>query len=201
MTNPLRDLREVAVIDCETTGLDPEEDRIIRLAVVLVDLSEPVAKATTLEATLSAGFEEVAEQLWDFIGDRPLLGFNIEFDRQFLNAELRRHGFKMFHRKRSHCVQQALLHIWGYSPSLANAAARMQLTDFIGAERDPLQAALATATIAGMLKRLSRREVANAPGDVWTANPRAQDDDEAPAGCLTVLATVVSLILAAGSRP
>ena len=46
---------------------------------------------------------------------------------------------------------------------------------FDGAVHDPLNDALATVTLAGMLKRLSREEVASAPGDHWTANPKALD--------------------------
>ena len=201
--NPLADsfddLSEVAAVDCETTGLDPAHDRIVKLAVVLADLTVDADQETpTFEAMLDpgmpipeaasrvhgindedvdgcGGFGEIAQELTDFIGDRPLVGFSVRFDKQVLNAELKRHGFKTFHRKRSYCVHNALRSIWGYPPSLPNALTRMSLTRFVGAVHDPLNDALATVTLAGMLKRLSREQVANAPGDHWTANPKAQD--------------------------
>ena len=149
---PIRSsLTDVAVVDCETTGLDPETDRIFKLAVLLADLSsDQEQRATTFEATVNPGigifpeattihglrdadvsghenFGEVAAQLRDFIGDRPLVGFNVSFDKRFLNVELKRHGFRTFHRKRSHCVQAALTGIWGYRPSLGDALERLFL--------------------------------------------------------------------------
>ena len=66
-------------------------------------------------------FVEIAEQLTHFIADRPLVGFNVSFDKRILNAELKRHGFKSFQRKRGCCVQRALHEAWGYRPSLRNA--------------------------------------------------------------------------------
>ncbi|MCY4647940.1 MAG: 3'-5' exonuclease [Gammaproteobacteria bacterium] len=199
MAAPFDDLSEVAAIDCETTGLDPAQDRIVKMAIVLADLTVDAEQETqTFEATLNPGvpipvaasrvhgisdedveglgdFGEIAQELTDFVGDRPLIGFNVRFDKLVLNAELRRHGFKTFHRKRSYCVHNALRGIWGYPPSLPNALTRMSLKSFVGAVHDPLNDALATVTLAGMLNRLSREQVASAPGDHWTANPKALD--------------------------
>jgi DNA polymerase III epsilon subunit-like protein len=198
MVAPFDALREVAVVDCETTGLDPEQDRIIRLAVVVVDLGVHRAEAQTWEATVSprvpiseeasavhditdgeveglGTFGDIAESLTDFIGDRPLVGFNVGFDKRMLNAELERYGFKSFHDKRSYCVQEALHGIWGYAPTLSNAVARMTLTDFLDKLHDPLTDATATATMAGMIARLSSDQVRDAPGHRWTAHPRAND--------------------------
>ena len=187
MAYPFDSLTEVAVVDCETTGLDPENDRIVKLAVVLANLSvDPEQQATTFEATVNPGiqipraatkihglrdadvsghesFAEIAAQLREFIGDRPLVGFNVSFDKRFLNAELKRHGFRTFHRKRSHCVQNALTEIWGYRPSLGNALERLFVDEFSGKLHDPLNDAIATTHIAGMLHRLTEEDLAQAP--------------------------------------
>ena len=113
-------------------------------------------------------FGEVAGQLTDFIADRPLVGFNVSFDKRILNAELKRHGFKSFHRKRSYCVQRALHEAWGYRPSLRNAMERMSLSRFADKIHDPLNDAAATASMAGMLHRTLFSTVEEAPGDRWS---------------------------------
>lgn len=199
MAYPFDSLTEIAVADCETTGLDPESDCIVKLAVVLADLSlDPEQRATTFEATVNPGigiptestkihglrdadvsghenFGEIAAQLTEFIGDRPLVGFNVSFDKRFLNAELKRHGFRTFHRKRSHCVQDALTGIWGYQPSPGNALERLFLDQFTGKPHDPLNNAIATTHIAGMLHRLSEEDLAQVPGGRRTGDATAFD--------------------------
>ncbi len=230
MVAPFDALREVAVIDCETTGPDPEQDRIIRLAVVVLDLGADRAEAQTLEATVSprvpvteeasrvhgisdgeveglGTFGDIAQSLTDFIGDRPLVGFNVGFDKRMLNAELRRYGFKSFHHKRSYCVQDTLHGIWGYAPTLSNAVARMTLTDFLDKLHDPLTDATATATMAGMIARLSGDQIRGAPGNRWTEqagdaidglehewDDSLDEDDDSP-GCLGPLIVALFLVV------
>ncbi len=193
---------EVAVIDCETTGLDPQKDRIISLAVVLADLREQAQDTRHLEITIDPGvsipadatkihgirnedvkgndkFEDVAEQLMDFVSDRPLMGFNVTFDKQFLNAELKRNGFKSFHRKQSYCVMEALHDAWGYRPSLEDAVKRMicfeqersglntPLSQYANKMHDPLNDAYATLALGLTLRWIPFSELENAPGDPW----------------------------------
>ena len=190
---PFDTLDEVAVIDCETTGLDPGHDRVISVGVVLVDLRDDIQDCPTLDLTVNPGvpipadatrihgitdedvkdndsFGEVADKLIEFISDRPLVGFNVSFDKRFLNAELKRHGFKSFHRKRSHCVMMTLEEVWGYRPSLDNAIERMSLTRS-GNVHNALNDALATMNIAGLLSRLTHDEISLAPGDQWSGIP------------------------------
>ena len=190
--DPFDTLGKVTVIDCETTGLDPQHDRIVSLAVVLVDLRRSERQeAKTMEITVNPGvripadateihgirdtdvrdlgdFGEMAGQLTDFIADRPLVGFNVSFDNRFLNTELKRHGFKSRHRKRSYGVQRALHEAWGYRPSLWNAMERMSLSPFASRVHDPLDDAAATALIAGKLHRTCFSTVKNAPGNRWS---------------------------------
>ena len=111
---------EVVVADVDTTGLDPMEDRIVTVALLKADLGDSSAEEGLLNAQclhvkvdpgvpISAGasnvhgiydddvrgrkrFSEVAPNIRNFIGDLPLIGHNVEFDRTFLSSELRRAG-------------------------------------------------------------------------------------------------------------
>ncbi len=198
-------LSDVAVIDCETTGLDPQRDRIISLAVVLADLMKDSQDVKFMEITVDPGvpipgdatrihgirdadvrelddFGTVAEQLTDFISNRPLVGFNVSFDKQFLNTELKRHNFKSFYRKRSYCVMDALYDAWGYRPSLENAlerlsAANPSIMQFTHKIHDPLNDAYATLHLAGIIQRIEANPSAtleNAHGDNWEEHPPTQ---------------------------
>jgi len=182
MAAPFDELTEVAVVDCETTGVDPEQDRIVSLAVVLTDLSQPSAQETrTFDTRLNPGipipagatrvhglrdqdvaecpsFGDMAQALKDFVGDRPLVGFNVRFDKRFLNAELKRAGLVTFARKRSYCAQEVLQGIWGYRPSLAQALARAGIA--FDRLHNALPDAIATAKLAGLISTSTRSEIA-----------------------------------------
>ena len=49
-------------------------------------------------------FKEKAQEIRDYIGDLPVVGHNVSFDKQFLNAELKRAGAKTLHRTKSYCT-------------------------------------------------------------------------------------------------
>ena len=122
-------LGEVAVIDVETTGLEPDTDRILSISIALIDLDEQETLVTghtamfnpdrsiSLAASRVNGitartvankprFAEEAQELRDLIGTRELVGHNVSFDKRFLNAEFKRAGVKTLHRNRSHCTMQ-----------------------------------------------------------------------------------------------
>jgi len=91
-------------VDVETTGLDPERDRIIEIGAVRFYSGEPVESWTRLvrpdvqvpshilrltgisEEDLARSPEvgEVVADLYSFIGDAPVVGHNIAFDIDFL---------------------------------------------------------------------------------------------------------------------
>lgn len=101
---------EYVVIDTETTGLNPQRNRVIELAAVRVKNGQPVETFETLinphrripdfiakftginnEMTATApGFGQVADKLLDFLGQAIVVGHNIPFDIRFLDYELRR---------------------------------------------------------------------------------------------------------------
>ena len=95
-------------LDIETTGLDPEEDRITEVGAVrfsgdgsfldeystLVDPGRPIPRFITTLTGISdemvAGapaIEDVADEIAEFIGEGPLVGQNIGFDISYLRRE------------------------------------------------------------------------------------------------------------------
>ena len=50
-----------------------------------------------------SSFAGEAQELRDFIGDRVLVGHNVQLDKRFLNAEIERAGVQTLRRK-THCT-------------------------------------------------------------------------------------------------
>ena len=125
---------EAVVVDVETTGLDPKKDRIISVAMVRArfgNLQENPngLKGETMDTVVNpecripkeasrvhgitdrdvadkGSFPEVAQQLRDFIGTRPIIAHNASFDKSFLNAEFKRAGVKTLARNKSFCTMR-----------------------------------------------------------------------------------------------
>ena len=109
---------EAVVVDVETTGLDPTSDRIVSVAMVRARFSDlrqdpNGLHGDTIDAIVNpqcripqqasrihgirdkdvkhkGRFSEIAQQLRNFIGDRPIIAHNASFDKNFLNAEFKR---------------------------------------------------------------------------------------------------------------
>ena len=106
-------LREI-VFDTETTGFDSAgADRITELGCIELmdwlptgrqfhafldperDVPEKVVQITGLTTEFLRGkpkFHERADEFLEFVGDSPLIAHNAQFDRGFINAELKRMG-------------------------------------------------------------------------------------------------------------
>lgn len=100
------DLADYAVVDVETTGLDPGADEIVEVGALVVcggvvtdrfsavvrcgaPMPDDVLRLTGITAgELAAGeeLEGVLERLGDVVGLLPWVGFNVGFDRDFINA-------------------------------------------------------------------------------------------------------------------
>lgn len=105
-----KSLREYVALDVETTGLNPQNDDVIEVAVVVFNEREELAHFTqlvrprrpiSLQISRLTGisqemldesptFNEIVGELSDMIGDRPIVGHNISFDMSMLAGE----GFK-----------------------------------------------------------------------------------------------------------
>ena len=177
ISGPFTGFEEAAVIDVETTGLSPERDRIVEVAIARSDFSVllrgekrpyfktfearvnprvPIPKAASdlhgihdEDVAEEGGFEEVAEELRDFIGDRPVVGHNVGFDTRFLNAEFERANVRGIHENKSYCTMRRFREAFpGEGSSLDAVAARIgrsRKTEIHGALED----ALLTAAVAG----------------------------------------------------
>jgi len=109
--------KDIVFFDIEATGLNVIKDRILQIALIKYEPSNPDAKELTLlidpvipiaeEAIAVHGytnemlvgkpkFEEVAKEIFDFIGDADLAGYNSDrFDIPMLLEELNRAGFAL----------------------------------------------------------------------------------------------------------
>jgi DNA polymerase III epsilon subunit family exonuclease len=101
----------LAIIDCEMTGLDPQNHRVIEVAVVLIDgdqreewsslvftdvKMEPEAvgihKITSQDLVDAPSFAAIAPQLRAMLTGRIVVGHKISFDLEFLEHEWQRLG-------------------------------------------------------------------------------------------------------------
>ncbi len=101
---------EFTVIDFETTGLSPKSSRVIEVGLVkvknlkvkdtfstLINPQHSVPSGITMLTGITNSdvegaplFDEVAQQIIDFIGDSVLVGHNLRFDYSFLENEIQR---------------------------------------------------------------------------------------------------------------
>lgn len=102
---------EMVAIDCETTGLDTRHAELVSLAAVRIR-GDRVLTSDSLDLRLArpaslsgdsirihglrpidladgAGVEEALAQFLDFVGNRPLVGWRLDFDLAMLNRYLR----------------------------------------------------------------------------------------------------------------
>lgn len=102
----------LAVLDVETTGFDPVEDRVIEIAIIRFERGVVLEKYGTLvnpnreippDVTRITGikpedvhdappFADVAQAVWERLQGVGLVAYNLSFDRNFVRAELERCG-------------------------------------------------------------------------------------------------------------
>lgn len=105
-------LQSFVVLDTETTGLSPQENRIIEFAAhrvvrgeivesmsILINPGMPIPGRITKITGIRTGdveneplFDEVAPDVYAFIGHDAVVGHNVRFDISFLAAEFQRVG-------------------------------------------------------------------------------------------------------------
>ncbi len=101
---------EWVALDCETTGLDPRQDKIVSIAALRIVgnrlltserlellvrpdrglTGDNVRVHRLRESDVAKGLapEQAMRRLLDFIGSRPLVGYFLEFDVAMLNREI-----------------------------------------------------------------------------------------------------------------
>lgn len=108
-------IRSFVAIDVETTGLRPEANQIIEVGALRVrdgevtdtlsllirpneSLPEKIVELTGITDEMlenQKSFSEQSKIIYDFIGQDPLLGHNIQFDYGFLKYHLANSGYTM----------------------------------------------------------------------------------------------------------
>ncbi len=103
---------EFVVVDIETTGLKPAQQRVIEIGLIRVSphgsplrwsslvnpgrrIPDYIRTLTGIDDQLVAtapDFRSIAPTIVEVVGDLPVVGHNVEFDLGFLNAELARAG-------------------------------------------------------------------------------------------------------------
>lgn len=110
LTKAMPQKRQIVAIDLETTGLDPIKDKIISIGAAYFDVKGNIKKFYKLVKTTTQIPSKISEltklnnevlnckgiplkdalsELLDFIGDKEVIGYNLEFDLTFLSVALR----------------------------------------------------------------------------------------------------------------
>lgn len=78
--SPCTDRRERVAIHCEATGFDPEAARPLTFAAIRIRGPRILAgSALRLYPGSDTGMAEAGDRLHAFIGDRPLIGYYLDF--------------------------------------------------------------------------------------------------------------------------
>ena len=187
MSRPFRGFIVGVVVDVETTGLSPILHRVVSIAAIRVNFYELVSSRGVHADTFAAlvnprrkilasateihgitdydvhdedPFGAIAEKLRDFIGDDPIIGHNVEFDKSFLSAELKRAKVQTLRRNRSFCTMQrlcALLRARGverHRISLPDACEEFSIPFYAPTQHDAMEDAKATLQLAGAIYKI-----------------------------------------------
>ena len=134
---PLMKHKTFICLDCETTGLDINKDRIIEVAAVKFTLDETLGQYESLidpkvaipaesmaihhitqEMVTDQPFaEEILPTLIDFIEDHPIIGHSVSFDIDILAANLERLHKTTRIKKTPFFDTLRLARLYGQSPS------------------------------------------------------------------------------------
>lgn len=222
---------EAVVVDIETTGLDPESDRVITLSMIRADFAalqqdpsglhgetmdvlvhpqRPIpARAsrvhgiTNKDVADKGPFADVAQQVRDFIGNRPIIAHNASFDKKFLTAEFKRAGVKTLARNKSYCTMrrfQLFNHGQRKGSTLDDAAEALGVSSRTGIKHDASEDTRITFEIAGLFYLMDNG--IRIPGGQPKPPSRRKvhyerDSDDAGSdriGCITLIAIIGPLL-------
>ncbi|MFP7706852.1 PolC-type DNA polymerase III [Trueperella sp. LYQ141] len=158
-----------AVVDVETTGLSPQQDRIIEIAILQLDsqlretaqfhsLINPqipiqashIHGLSDADVAQAPTFGDIAEEVCQALDGRRFVAHNARFDREFINAELRRtERGERIEAAHSVCtLDQSRIYCPPGSHSLAGLAQRL------GLQVQPTHRAIHDAAVCAELLRL-----------------------------------------------
>ncbi len=187
--------RDLVFFDVESTGLNVLQDRIIQIALIkyfadgrplqelelVVNPKIPISKEAsdihgyTADMLLDKpGFEHVAKQVYDFIGEADLAGYNSDrFDLPLLAEELYRHGFDLdLDTRRTVDVQKIY---YKMEPRTLKAAYRYFCNKSLEGAHDALADVRATVDVfLGQLKKYEGVDYEDAEG-ITIKNPIVND--------------------------
>lgn len=130
------DKQKFICIDCETTGLDPQQDRVIEVAVMCFDASQVYAQMDTLinpecdipEASIAIHhitpemvkdkptIVQVLSEILEMIGKHIIIGHGVGFDIEILAAAADRHGIPCTIRQNLILDTLRMARLYGQSP-------------------------------------------------------------------------------------
>ncbi len=130
----LWEFEEAVVVDVETTGLNANTDRVVSVAAIrakfsdlhvnqkvlssdafieLIDPQRNIPIGTTKVHGISNEdvrgkpiFQEIAHDLRNFVGERPIIAHNASFDKRFLDAEFKRSGVRSLRTNGRYCTMK-----------------------------------------------------------------------------------------------
>lgn len=188
--NRFDDLGEVVVVDVETTGLDKYADRILSVAALQVDMAAvqpgndvaahyftadlnpgvPIAQGATAvhgirdeDVEGRESFADIADDLREFIGDRPLVGHNVGFDKRFLQNEFKRTSGASVWSNSAYCTQKRLgYYLWRIQggpskPSLDYALKLLGIEGRQWSHHGAYEDAMLTFQLAAKLRQLDQQ--------------------------------------------
>ena len=160
-------LQKFAIVDLETTGQVPANgDRIIQLAIVIIEHGEIAETFTTYinpeksiplfiqgltsitdaDVAQEKPFEFYAQKVYDMLDSAIFVAHNVDFDLNFLQAELTRAGMPPFYCKKIDTVELVkILYPTALSYQLADITAELDIE--IGHAHRADDDALATAKL------------------------------------------------------
>ncbi|MBT9034463.1 type I-E CRISPR-associated endoribonuclease Cas2e [Lactobacillus delbrueckii subsp. bulgaricus] len=101
----------VVAVDIETTGLNTETDQILSIGAVKhdgtefyrlikqdIDVPKQIVELTGITSEMlskeGVPLQDALEELTDFVGNVPIVGYNFRFDSAFLNRDYRKCGMQ-----------------------------------------------------------------------------------------------------------
>ena len=182
--------RDLVFFDLETTGLNVIRDRIVQIAMVklhkkdgkteeytaLVNPGIPISEEsmsihgiTPKDIARKPTFKDLAEEIWDFIGDADLAGYNSNrFDVPMLMEEFARIGMEFdISRRRTIDVQRIF---YKMEPRTLKAALKFYCEEDMEDAHDALADVKATVSVfKGQLERYRGVDYVDNDGNIATS--------------------------------